>query len=76
VKVTEVDEESNAAKAGLKENDIILSIDEKEITSTTDVTRTMRADKEKFTYNFKINRAGKTQNVEVKFPKKLKTADL
>jgi len=76
VKILEVDEESNAAKAGLKENDIILAIDEKEISTTTDVTRTMRENKEKYTYNFKISRAGKTQTVEVKFPKKLKTADL
>ena len=76
VKVLEVDEESNAAKAGLKENDIILAIDEKEITSTTDVTKAMREHKEKYTYNFKISRGGKTQTVEVKFPKKLKTADL
>jgi serine protease Do len=76
VKILEVDEESNAAKAGLKENDIILAIDEKEIMSTNDVTRTMRENKEKYNYNFKISRGGKTQNVEVKFPKKLKTADL
>ena len=76
VKILEVDEESNAAKAGLKENDIILAIDEKEVTSTTDVTKTMRAQKDKYSYNFKISRAGKTQNLEVKFPKKLKTADL
>ena len=76
VKILEVDEESNAAKAGLKENDIILTIDEKEITSTADVMKTMKENKDKYSYNFKISRGGKTQTVEVKFPKKLKTADL
>jgi serine protease Do len=76
VKVLDVDEESNAAKAGLKEDDIILSIDDKEVKSTEDVTRTLRENKEKYTYNFKIQRDGKTQTVEVKMPRKLKTADL
>ena len=77
VKVLEVDEESNAAKAGLKENDIILSIDDKEVKGTDDVTRTIRtAERDKYTFNFKIQRDGKTQNIEVKMPRKLKTADL
>jgi serine protease Do len=77
VKVLEVDDESNAAKAGLKEGDVILSIDDKEVKGTDDVTRTIRtADRDKYTFNFKIQRDGKTQNVEVKMPRKLKTADL
>ena len=77
VKVLDVDEESNAAKAGLKEGDIILSIDDKEVKGTDDVTRTIRtADRDKYTFNFKIQRDGKTQNLEVKMPRKLKTADL
>lgn len=77
VKVLDVDEESNAAKAGLKEGDVILSIDDKEVKGTDDVTRTIRtADRDKYTFNFKIQRDGKTQTVEVKMPRKLKTADL
>jgi serine protease Do len=76
VKVLDVDEESNAAKAGLKEDDIILSIDDKEIKSTDEVTRILRENKDKYTYNFKIQRGGKIQNLEVKMPRKLKTADL
>lgn len=76
VKVLDVDDESNAAKAGLKEDDIILSIDDKEIKSTDDVTRLLRENRDKYTYNFKIQRNGKTQNIEVKMPRKLKTADL
>lgn len=76
VKVLEVDDESNAAKAGIKEGDIILSIDDKEVKSTDDITRTIRENKDKYTFNFKIQRGGKTQTVEVKMPRKLKTADL
>jgi serine protease Do len=76
VKVLDVDDESNAAKAGLKEDDIILSIDDKEIKSTDEVTRLLRENRDKYTYNFKILRGGKTQTLEVKMPRKLKTADL
>lgn len=76
VKVLDVDDDSNAAKAGLKEDDIILSIDDKEVKSTDDVTRTLRENKDKYTFNFKIQRDGKTQTLEVKMPRKLKTADL
>ena len=76
VKVLDVDDDSNAAKAGLKEDDIILSIDDKEVKGTDDVTRILRENKDKYTYNFKIQRDGKTQTLEVKMPRKLKTADL
>ena len=76
VKVLEVEGESNAAKAGIQKDDIILSVDDKEIKSTEDVTRSIRENREKYTFNFKIQRGGKTQNVEVKMPKKLRTTDL
>lgn len=76
VKVLDVDDESAAEKAGLKEDDIITNIDDKEIKGTDDVTRIIRENKDKNTFNFKVLRDGKTQNVEVKIPKKLKTADL
>lgn len=76
VKVLDVDDESNAAKAGLKEGDIILGIDDKEVKGTEDVTSTLRENKEKFSYNFKIQRDGKMQTLEVKMPRKLKTAEL
>jgi serine protease Do len=76
VKVLDVDDDSNAAKAGLKEDDIIVGIDDQEIKGTDDVTRKLRENKEKYTYTFKVKRDGKTQNIEVKMPRKLKTADL
>ena len=76
VKVIEVDEESNAAKAGLKENDIITNFNDKEVNSADEVAKLVKENKDKPTINLKIKRAGKTQNVEVKMPRKLKTADL
>jgi serine protease Do len=76
VKVLDVDEDSNAAKAGLREDDIIVGIDDKEVKSTDDVTRTIRENRDKYTFNFKVLREGKTQNIEVKMPRKLKTTDL
>ena len=76
VKVLEVEEESNAAKAGIQKDDIIMSIDDKEVKGTEDVMRLIREDREKYNYNFKVQRGGKMQTIEVKFPKKLKKADL
>ncbi|MFL5811373.1 MAG: PDZ domain-containing protein [Flavisolibacter sp.] len=76
VKVLEVDDESNAAKAGIKEDDIILSVDDKDIKGTEDITKIIRENKEKYTFNFKVQRDGKTQNIEVKMPRNLKTTDL
>jgi serine protease Do len=75
-KVLEVDDDGAAAKAGLKEGDIITGIDDKEVKGTDDVTRTIRANREKYNYSFKVLRDGKTQTLEVKMPRKLKTADL
>jgi serine protease Do len=76
VKVLDVDDDSNADKAGIEEGDIITNIDDKEIKSTEDVTRIVRENKDKYTFNFKILRDGKAQTLEVKMPRKLKTTDL
>lgn len=76
VKVLEVDEESNAAKAGIKENDIITHVNDKEVNSADEVAKFVRENKDKVSMMIKLNRGGKTQNIEVKFPRKLKTVDL
>jgi len=76
VKVLEVDEESNAAKAALKEDDLITEINGKAVNSADEVARIVRESKDKPSLMLKLQRAGKTQNVEVKIPRKLKTADL
>jgi len=74
--VIDVDEESNAAKAGLKENDIITAINDKPVNSADEVARMVRESRDKPSIMLKIKRAGKIQNIEVRMPRKLKTADL
>lgn len=76
VKVLEVDAESNAAKAGLKENDIITEIDGKAVNGADEVAKIVRESKDKISLMLKLQRSGKTQNIELKIPRKLKTADL
>ena len=76
VKVIEVDEESNAAKAGLKENDIITNFNGTDVNSADEVAKLVKENKDKPTISLKIKRAGKVQSIEVKMPRKLKTADL
>jgi serine protease Do len=76
VKVIEVDEDSNAAKAGVKENDVITEIDGKAVNTTDEVVKIIKESKEKNAINLKLNRGGKSQSIEVKMPKKIKTADL
>jgi serine protease Do len=76
VKVIDVDEDSNAAKAGLKEDDVITEIDGVDITGADQVVRIVKESKDKVSIKMKIQRKGKTENVEVKIPRKLKTADL
>jgi serine protease Do len=75
-KVLDVDDESAAAKAGLKKGDIITGIDDKVVKGTDDVTRTMRDNRDKYTFSFKILREGKAQTLEVKMQRRLKTAEL
>lgn len=76
VKVLDVDEESNAAKAGVKEDDIITSVNGKEVTSADEVSKIVKESKDKPTIKLDIKRDGKSQSIEVKMPRKLKTADL
>ena len=76
VKVIDVDDEGNGQKAGVKENDIITSINDKEVNSADEVARIVRESRDKPSLMLKIKRAGKIQNIEVRMPRKLKTADL
>ncbi|MBC7873496.1 MAG: PDZ domain-containing protein, partial [Ferruginibacter sp.] len=68
--------ESNAAKAGIKEDDIVTEVDGKAVNSTDDIVKMIKENKDKTSMMFKLQRAGKTQNIEVKMPKKIKTTDL
>lgn len=76
VKVIDVDDEGNAQKAGVKEDDIIVAVNDKEVNSADEVAKIVRDNRDKPSVMLKIKRDGKTQNIEVKMPHKLKTADL
>ena len=76
VKVIEVDEESNADKAGIKEDDIITEVEGKAVNSADEIAKIIRESKDKISVMIKLQRNGKTQNIEVKMPRKLKTANL
>lgn len=76
VKVIEVDRDSNASKAGLKEDDVIVEVDGKAVNGADAMAKVIKESKDKGSVNMKVLRGGKTQNIEVKIPKKLKTADL
>ena len=76
VKVLEVDDESAAAKAGLHEGDIITHLNDNEVESTDELRREVSRSTQQSNFNFKVLRNGKSQNIEVKIPRKLKTADL
>jgi serine protease Do len=76
VNVIEVDKDGNAAKAGIKEKDIITEVDGNAVNSTDEIATLMRAGKAKASVKVKLLRNGKTETVDVKFPRKLKTAEL
>ena len=76
VKVIEVDEESNAAKAGIKEDDVITEVNGKTVNGADEMAKVIKENKEKVSVMIKLQRSGKTQNVEVKMPRRIKTVDL
>jgi serine protease Do len=74
VKVKSVNEASPAEKAGFKANDIIVMFDDKKVIDVSDLK--WEFIKEGQTLKFTVQRGGESKNIEVKIPKKLKTADL
>lgn len=76
VKVIDVDAEGNAAKAGIKEEDIITHLDDKAVNSVDEISRMLKEKKDSPTVRFQLKRNGKSQNIEVKMPRKIKTTDL
>jgi serine protease Do len=76
VTVLNVQDESPAAKAGIKEKDIITNIDDQEVNSADALKMWMDENKTKTSYQFKFLRDGTSKSVEVKIPKKLKKANL
>jgi serine protease Do len=74
VKIKSVTTASPAEKAGLKVNDIITKMDDKVVKEVADLKWEYL--KEGQNLKFTILRNGEQKSIEVKIPKKLKTADL
>jgi serine protease Do len=76
VKVIDINDESLADKAGLKEGDVITEFDGKTVNSADELAQAAREAREKNSISIKYNRDGKPQTAEIKVPKKLKTTNL
>lgn len=76
VMVKDVDEDSPASKAGIKEGDVITQLNGKDLAGVDELRNEIRDVKEGDAVKFTYNRGGKNQTVEIKIPKRLKSADL
>lgn len=76
VNILDVEEGSNAAKAGLMKNDVITSVNDKDVKGVEDVAREVRTSMDKNNITFKVMRNGKSKTISVEVPRKLKTMDL
>jgi membrane-associated protease RseP (regulator of RpoE activity) len=75
-KVLEVTEGSPAAKAGIAKNDIITAVDGKEIKDVTTLQEKSATLEAGNTLVVKLTRDGKSKEVTVKIPKKVKKANI
>ncbi len=71
-KVLEVTEGSPAAKAGIAKNDIITAVDGAAIKDVTDLQEKVETLEAGVTLAIKLNRDGKSKEVTVKIPKKVR----
>lgn len=76
VVVKEVEDDGAAAKAGVKEGDIITHFNDVAVNDVNEMRRELAKNRDNASNKIKMLRNGKEQTVEVKTPKKLKTADL
>ncbi|MDB5246266.1 MAG: hypothetical protein JWQ40_660 [Segetibacter sp.] len=76
VTVKDVDDDSPAAKAGIKEGDVITQVNGKDVAGVDELRNEIRDVKEGDTVKFTYKRDGKTDTSEIKIPKRLKSADL
>ena len=76
VKVLDVADDSNADKAGLEEGDIITHINDKAVNSADEVSKAVKENKDKASFMMKVQRDGKSRNIEVRTPRRLKTTTL
>jgi serine protease Do len=75
-KVLSVDNDSPADKAGIREGDIITEFEGKDIKDADDLAEAARSVKDQSSMNVRLQRDGRSQTVEVKVAKKLKTTNL
>ncbi len=76
VKVLDANEMMVAAKSGIKKGDLITAIDGKTLASVDELQEKTKELKDGDSFKLSIDRNGKTQVIEVKIPRKLKTANL
>ena len=76
VKITNVAENSAAAKSGLLENDIIVQVNDEKIKEVDALKPLLKDAKEGTSFTFQVIRNKALKRIVVKLPKKLKTADL
>jgi len=76
LKVLDVDDESAAEKAGIKEGDIITTFDGKEVNNIDILRELSKPAIEKGNFKITLTRDGKAQEVNVKIPKNLKSTSL
>jgi len=76
VKITNVAENSPAAKSGLLENDIIVQVNDQKIKEVDALKPIIKDAKEGASFTFQVKRNKELKTILVKLPKKLKTADL
>ena len=76
VKVKEVDEDTPAAKAGLKEGDIITQVNGKDIVGVDEMKEAIKELKAGDSIKLTYKRNGASETADIKIPKKLKTVDL
>ena len=76
VKVKDVDDDSPAAKAGIKQGDVITQLNGKDVDGVDNLRNEIRDLKEGDVMKLGYKRDGKNQTAEVKIPKRLRSADL
>jgi len=76
VKITNVAENSTAAKSGLLENDIIVQVNDQKIKEVDALKPLLKDAIEGTSFTFQVKRNKELKTIQVKLPKKLKTADL
>lgn len=76
VKVLTVEENSAAAKAGMKADDIITEIGGTKVSNTDEVREALHENNEKSSYKIKAKRGNNDMTFNIVIPKKLKTANL